>query len=72
MAKSNSEDPDQTPHNAVSDLVYTVCLCPIKYTRGIYGLILHVLFCCFTSQVNSYGHGGTVSSPNHTFFPGQA
>ena len=20
------------------------------------------------SQVNSYGHGGTVSSPNHTFF----
>ena len=26
-----------------------------------------VLFCCFTSQVNSYGHCGTVSSPNHTF-----
>ena len=25
------------------------------------------LFCCFTSQVNSYGHGGAVSSPNHTF-----
>ena len=25
------------------------------------------LFCCFTSQFNSYGHGGTVSSPNHTF-----
>ena len=25
------------------------------------------LFCCFTSQVNSYGHGGTVISPNHTF-----
>ena len=24
------------------------------------------LFCCFTSQVNSYGHCGTVSSPNHT------
>ena len=24
------------------------------------------LFCCFKSQVNSYGHGGTVSSPNHT------
>ena len=23
--------------------------------------------CCFTSQVNSYGHCGTVSSPNHTF-----
>ena len=26
------------------------------------------LFCCFTSQVNSYGHGGTVSSSNHSFF----
>ena len=24
-------------------------------------------FCCFMSQVNSYGHGGMVSSPNHTF-----
>ena len=24
--------------------------------------------CCFTSQVNSYGHGRTVSSPNHNFF----
>ena len=24
-------------------------------------------FCCFTSKVNSYGHCGTVSSPNHTF-----
>ena len=30
------------------------------------------LFVCFTSQVNSYGHCGTVSSPNHTFSPGQA
>ena len=25
------------------------------------------LFCCFTSQVNSYGHCGTVSSSSHTF-----
>ena len=24
-------------------------------------------FCCFTSQVNNYRHGETVSSPNHTF-----
>ena len=30
-----------------------------------------VLFVCFTSQVNSYGHCGTVSSPNHTFFLGK-
>ena len=28
-------------------------------------------FCCFTSQVNSYGHVRTVISSNHTFFPGQ-
>ena len=28
-------------------------------------------FCCFTSQVNSYSHGGTVSSPNHIFFLGK-
>ena len=27
----------------------------------------NILFSCFTSQVNSYGHCGTVSSPNHTF-----
>ena len=29
------------------------------------------LFCCFKSQVHSYDHGGTVSSPNH-ISPGQA
>ena len=34
-------------------------------------LYLFCLFCCFTSQVNSYGHGGTVSSLNHTFFLGK-
>ena len=33
-----------------------------------FGKIIWVdLFVCFTSQVNSYGHCGTVSSPNHTF-----
>ena len=32
---------------------------------------LFVCFCCLTSQVNSYGHCGTVSSPNHTFFLGR-
>ena len=29
------------------------------------------LFCCFTPQVNSYGHGGTVSSPKRTFVLGK-
>ena len=38
--------------NLTTLLIVWLCLC---------------LFCCFTFQVNSYGHGGTVSSPNHTF-----
>ena len=29
--------------------------------------LIFCLFCCFTSQVNNFGHGGTVSSPYHTF-----
>ena len=29
------------------------------------------LFYCFTSQLNSYGHCGTVSSLYHTFFLGK-
>ena len=33
--------------------------------------VIVCLFCCFTSQVNSYVHCGTVSSPNHTFFLGK-
>ena len=33
----------------------------------LYVVVFLFLFCCFTSQVNSYGHGGTVSWPNHTF-----
>ena len=33
---------------------------------------LNVLFVVLLpSQVNSYGHGGTFSSPNHTFFLGK-
>ena len=35
--------------------------------RVINEFLFVCLFCWFTSQVNSYGHGGTVSSPNHTF-----
>ena len=34
-------------------------------------VICFCLFCCFTSQVNSYGHGRMASSPNHTFFLGK-
>ena len=30
-------------------------------------LLFVCLFCCFTSQVSSYGHDGTASSPNHIF-----
>ena len=39
-----------------------------SYYMPLYLAIAFVcLCCCFTSQVNSYGHGGTVSSTNHTF-----
>ena len=37
-----------------------------NFGRG-HNVCLFVCFCCFTSQVNNYGHGGTVSSLNKTF-----
>ena len=39
----------------------------IRHILALLGRFFVCLFCCFTSQVNSYGHGRTVSSPNHTF-----
>ena len=39
------------------------CFCCCSF---FFLFVFFVLFCCFTSQVNSYGHCGTVSSPNHT------
>ena len=36
----NSEEPDQMPRFAVSDLV---CRCPTKRTLGLYGLIVFML-----------------------------
>ena len=51
--------------------VICVYIVNILYTRnpkmGTLANIFFCLFCCFTSHVNSYGHGGTVSSPNHIF-----
>ena len=38
-----------------------ICLQYYHLANGLF------VCCCFTSQVNSYGHGMTVSSPNHTF-----
>ena len=38
-----------------------LCLCARLFMCALF------VFCCFTSQVNSYGHCGTVSSLNHTF-----
>ena len=47
----------------------------LSFIKGLFWkckyCIMMVWFCCFTSQVNSYGNGGTVSSLNLTF-PGQA
>ena len=45
----------------------TISLVGNKENISITQSDLVCLFCCFASQVNSYGHGGTVSSPNHTF-----
>ena len=52
----------------------------VKSTNGKVSLgklweIEHVRFCLFVLllyvQVNSHGHAGMVSSPNHTFFLGK-
>ena len=50
-----------TETNIMSVLIWVQIVC-----NG-YQQTTFFLFCCFTSQVKSYGHGGTVSSPNHTF-----
>ena len=56
-------------HLKSSTLPQSYCAPPNRYTG--YNVLCCVVnffrFCCFTSQVNSYGHCGTVSSPNHTF-----
>ena len=52
-------------------LFFFVCFVAICIGISVWNCFF-CLFCCFTSQVNSYGHGRTVSLPNHSFFPGQA
>ena len=49
--------------------LYTVK--PVPNSHSKIDISNFCLFCTFTSQVNSYGHGRTVRKPNHTF-PGQA
>ena len=43
------------------------CRVASRYTILCFAHLFVYLFCCFTSQVNNYGHGRTVSSSNHTF-----
>ena len=50
-----------------SSISYTVHILLLVRKKSPFLSILFVLFCCFTPQVNSFGHGGMVSSPNHTF-----
>ena len=48
---------------------------PAKYLekqQHIYVWMVGWLVLILYIPVNSYGHVGTVTSPNHTFFPGQA
>ena len=47
------------------------CSISLIFWQNVFKLRIFCLFCCFTSQVNSYGHGGTVSSSNNTFFLGR-
>ena len=54
----NDSDPDSAWPYITKGVYYTID----KETN-----ICLFLLCCFMSQVNSYGHGGTVSSPYHTF-----
>ena len=49
----------------VFSCVFVAFLCCVL--GRVWCLVVFFLFCCFTSQVNSYGHCGTVSSSNHTF-----
>ena len=56
------EDSDLPVHLHRLICIFNGCICQLKPFAG-----LICMFCCFTSQLNSHGHGGTVSSPNHTF-----
>ena len=48
-------------HNTIKMVKISIS-CILSSESGDPLLFLFVcLFCCFTSQVNSYGHGGTVS-----------
>ena len=71
--QTNSVDPDQTaPRGAVwsGSILFAIGSFKRKNQQTRFGRFV-CLFCYFTSQVNSYGHCGTVSSPNHTFFQGK-
>ena len=60
---SNPLIPILTLYHWATALLYYYSLFWITYSVHA----LFCLFCYFKSQVNSYGHGGAVSSPNHTF-----
>ena len=51
-------------HNRTSVIWWLVLKCDLW-------VVCFVCFVAFTSQVNIYGHGWAVSSPNNSF-PGQA
>ena len=50
---------DQSGLSFCHYIIHASSVCPMA--------LLFCLICCFTSQVNSYGHGRAVSSPNYTF-----
>ena len=61
------------PFSVLGQVWYLILSIPDRCLLHYFEKYAVCLFCCFTSQVNSYGHGATVSSPNLTiFFSGQA
>ena len=53
--------------NLLALLCVMFCCVFVTFPCGVMGEVRFCLFYCFSSQVNSYGHGGRVSSPNQFF-----
>ena len=71
-ANSCTKNQDNSYFYKILGYLSTYVRAPLTLRNGYRSIVILVLlfvclFCCFTSQVNSYGHCGTVSSPNHTF-----
>ena len=67
----NSFNHDQALHAVMPDLGPNQLINNLFSRLGITKFCFVCLPCCFTSQVNSFSHSGTISSTNHTFSLGR-